>query len=1072
MTSPAAEAYAATLSELDQSPNAVEPEAQLTRPVADFLEAYALEQGLGNLFLQREAQLVGVRPDFAALVDGRPCGWIELKAPGHSVDGSTWQGRERGQWARLAELDSLLVCNGETIRLYRLGEQLGEDVELPTRDASNWNPIALRGLVERFVTMRPPVISGVHQLAERLAPMAKLLRERIFAGLQEGTVRSSIVQAKESWAATVHEGVTDAVFASDLAQVVAYSLAIAGLSGVADSNGDGTVSLGEARQSLRTTNAVLAATLGPVLEIPGLDGELAPEIGAIERLVSALDPRAVAWSQDTRGEPWLWFYEDFLAQYDPEARERAGVYYTPTSVVQMQVRHVNSILRGVFSKRLGFADPTVVTLDPATGSGTYPLAVLDRAAAVAIEERGAAGPRQVVGHLVRNVMAFELLPGPYAVAHLRIGRRLAELDNSLVPPGNVRVYLTDTLDDPNTVPTQLPLWGDVQVLAEERERARTVKHDQPVTVILGNPPYQRGTRRDGGWVVNPAIGRSLFADVLEPAQQAGIMFSEQASLYNQYVYFWRWAFWKAFEQDPARPAIVSFITASSWINNPVFVGLRDLALSYGDEIWVTDLGGEGRGNNLDDNVFAIQTPVAIVTIYRRGVSTETAARVSYRRIEGSRAEKLAQLDSLPTPADDPGGWVEHAPTAAAGFIPPRGNGAWDRYPKLIDVFPWQQPGVKVNRTWPISPDRDALSRRWKELLVDPSASAREEKFAAGASGRDIHTQVAGLAKLDEVLPNAPHRPIVRYAFRSFDRQWIFNDPRLINLERPALWASHSDKQIFLTTMIRNPLGSGPAATLATAPPDLHHFRGSFGGKDVFPLYRDRAATSPNIAVGILAHLPRINGDEPTAEDLFAYAYALLAHPGYTSRFAAELVEPGPRLPMTSDATLFMSARDIGRKLIALHSFGERSLAGPLATVDRLPGVGWIRATTRLPVDDTIQHDPTSQQLQVADGVISGVSPEVWDYSVSGWPVLRRWIESRSKLGRGHARSRPTPLDRLRSDNWLDEWNDELLDLVLVLTHTLALQVVQEELLNLIVDGPLVDIEELPLPEAWQRAEPA
>src|SRR5699024_8748301 len=88
---------------------ATEPEAQLTVPIHDFLTAVATEAGLGELTLLREAQLRGVRPDFAALLDGRPCGWVELKAPGRSVDGETWRGREKKQWAELSELDALIV---------------------------------------------------------------------------------------------------------------------------------------------------------------------------------------------------------------------------------------------------------------------------------------------------------------------------------------------------------------------------------------------------------------------------------------------------------------------------------------------------------------------------------------------------------------------------------------------------------------------------------------------------------------------------------------------------------------------------------------------------------------------------------------------------------------------------------------------------------------------------------------------------------------------------------------------------------------------------------------------------
>src|SRR5690606_14486792 len=75
------------------------------------------------------------------------------------------------------------------------------------------------------------------------------------------------------------------------------------------------------------------------------------------------DPTKKSKTHDSRGKPWLWFYEDFLAKFDPEARKEAGVYYTPVDVVQCQVRLTDHILREVFGKPLSFGDRSVVTLE-------------------------------------------------------------------------------------------------------------------------------------------------------------------------------------------------------------------------------------------------------------------------------------------------------------------------------------------------------------------------------------------------------------------------------------------------------------------------------------------------------------------------------------------------------------------------------------------------------------------------------------------------------------------------------------------------------------------------------------
>ncbi|WP_255770055.1 type ISP restriction/modification enzyme [Pseudarthrobacter sulfonivorans] len=1053
---------------------AAEPEAQLTVPVHDLFVSVAQSQNMGSLELLREAQLSGVRPDFAALVNKSACGWIELKAPGHSLDGSQWRGRERTQWQRLSELDSLIVTNGEKAYLYQLGEII-DTADLPTEPTSEWDSQGLSDLLRKFVSMRPPVITKVAQLADRLAPLARMLRQRLSAGLAPGSANAAIMQAKKVWSAHVHENADDAQFASDLAQVVSYSLAIAALRGGADKNRDNRISLEEARDALKSSNAVLAASLGPVLEVKGLYAAVAAEIGAIERLVSVVDNRTIAKSKDSRGEPWLWFYEDFLAKYDPAARQQAGVYYTPTAVVRMQVDHVDYILRNVLKKRPGFADKNVVTLDPATGSGTYPLAVIDRAAEVALAERGPAGPRQASKHLVSNLLAFELLPGPYAVAHLRIGQRLAELSGAMLPEGNVRVYLTDTLDDPAGVPAPATLWGDMEVLAQERERARTVKSDQPVTVCLGNPPYFRGTAADGKWVVNPGKGRSLFLDVIEPAQRAGIIFSAQASLYNDYVYFWRWAIWKAFEQRPDEPAVVSFITASSWLNGPAFVGLRDLARKYADEMWIVDLGGEGRGANEDENVFAIQTPVAIVTLFRRGGTTATPAVVKYRKIAGTRAEKLTQVLSTKNPLEDPDGWSTHDDSQGSSLIPAFSGDAWLALPLMTDLFPWQQPGSKYGRTWPIAPEPELIEKRWALLLSKTDESERAAYFVTGTSGRNIHTKVAGYTKkLSELLPGSRPEPIARYGFRSFDRQWALEDRRLAKTDSPSLWRSRSDKQIFIASSFTTPLGDGPALTVTADVPDLHFFNGR-GGKDIMPLYRDGSATMPNVTQGLLDVLGDKLGIPLEPEDLAAYSFALLAHAGYRKFFEEELVTAGARVPITADPALFGEVVQVGKKLLWLQTYAERfqdDSAARTSTLPAVPGLQWDCDIEDVPEDlSQVSYDKEAQTLTVGTGRLAGVAPEVWEFSVGRWQVLKKWLAFRTRKGSGLAATKPQPLDVVRPEAWNDDWNGELLDLVKVLTHTVRLASVQDQLLQRVVAGSLITADVLPVPQPSERAEP-
>jgi predicted helicase len=854
----------------------------------------------------------------------------------------------------------------------------------------------------------------------------------------------------------------------------------------ADADLDGYITVAEARDAIRHISPVMAAAFAPLVDKPVLFAAVEVELGALETLISAINPEKVNKSADKRGEPWLYFYEDFLSVYDPEERKQAGVYYTPTAVVKAMVRIVDHIIVEEFGIRLGFADSKVVTLDPATGTGTFPLAVIDRAAARAEEQRGAAGAMQAAQSLAANLFAFELLPGPYSVAHLRLSQRLKELN----PNHNkaAQVILTDTLESPVGVQQQWSLFGDAEVLATEQNRAKRVKADQRVTVVIGNPPYRRLEksivgRGSGGWVVDGAVpgrksNKSLFDDILDVAKKETI-FSHHASLYNLYVYFWRWAIWKAFEAHGDGPGVVAFITGSSWLTGPGFVGLRKLVREVCDEAWILDLGGDNKGSNPEENVFAIETPVAVVILVRKGTKDKkTPARINYRRISGTAGEKIKAMDLIAN-SENPlliGDWITPSNEWMDVMTPATGGQSWFDMPALTDIFPLQQPGCKFGRTWPIAPHSDILQGRWK-TLSSSSLGERSELFVTAKTGRNIHTKVAGYIRLDSLRADTPPEKIVRYGYRSFDRQWVFSDPRLAELERPALWQSFSGSQIFIIAPFTKSVSAGPCVSVSAYIPDLHVFRGSFGGKDVIPLYRDAAASQPNITKGLQKILAEKLGIKPpTPEDIAAYVYALLSVSHYQERFAEELKTPGPRVPITADPKLWQEAVTTGRYLLWLHTYAERFQDASIKQGKHIlpvPGISWAQPVTQMPqtASDT-SYDPTTLLLKVGNGCVTGVRNDVWAYCVSGMPVMKKWLGYRTIKGAGRAASSSNPLDRIRPTSWPDEWNDELLDLIRVLTLTMDKQQELASLLDKICSGTLIATSDLPKPKPAETKPPA
>jgi predicted helicase len=463
---------------------------------------------------------------------------------------------------------------------------------------------ALTALLRDFLGWRPLIPSSPRALAELLAPLTRLLREQVRTAV--ATPGSALEELAKEWRDYLFPDADDAEFADAYAQTLTYALLLARVEGEVDLHS-------KAAERLDRRHGLLAQVLR-VLADPAARDEVAMPVDLLERTISAVAPEELAKRAKDR-DPWLYFYEDFLAAYDPNLRRQRGVYFTPPPVVQAQTALVAQLLRDRFGKDLGFADDDVSILDPAVGTGTYLLAAL----ASGIDEvRAAFGAGAIPGRvtsMAERFHGFELGVGSYAVAQLRISQQILENGGQL-PDDGAHVYLTDTLTSPFLAPRGLahaPLF--LRKLSDENERARKVKADVPILVCIGNPPHFRQVidpsdegvvERQGGWIRRGDEGEDgILGDFLRGAP--GV---HAKSLYNLYVYFWRWALWKVFENSPGR-GIISFITASSYLRGPGFAGMRRFMRETFDELWILDLGGEGRGARRSENVFEIQTPVAI-----------------------------------------------------------------------------------------------------------------------------------------------------------------------------------------------------------------------------------------------------------------------------------------------------------------------------------------------------------------------------------------------------------------------------------------------------------------------------
>lgn len=1007
-----------------------------------------------------------VRPDFAVLVDEMPVGFVEVKSPGKGADPYRFRGEhDRRQWARLSSLPNVLYTDGDEWAVYSYGERCGDLARLDGSVDSAGASLAPRdGALERalttFLGWEPTPPRTARELAVVSARLCRLLRDEVTELL---AADSGLQALARDWRDMLFPDASNEEFADGYAQTVTFALLLARVEQIPLSHED----LSRVADKLADRHTLMGTALD-VLTDQRVLADLAGSLTVLARVLAVVE-----WPELTEGheeDAWLLFYEEFLAEYDPKLKKSTGSYYTPNAVVDAMAGMVDQLLRSRLGRHYGLAAPDVTVVDPAAGTGTYLFRTIERiAATVAAEEGSAEVPaklRQAVGRLI----GFELQTGPFAVAEFRLAEELRRR-GAEPEPGALRLYVADTLEDPHAEQGRIP--AVYQPIAASRQAANRVKADEPVVVVIGNPPYRERSYHEGGWVREgrPDQKQSAILDDFIPPVDWGV--SEHVKhVYNPYVYFWRWASWKAFEQ-PAGDAfgdghgVVALITVAGFLNGPGHTAMRAHLRRVADAIWVIDATPEGHQPPVSTRVFpGVQQPVCITIAVRDGTtSPDTPAPVYHTNVHGQQADKFAALGSLDL--EDPTEWRQAPDQWTAPFLP-AGRSQWTQMPRLDALLPWSGSGTMPGRTWVRAPSPETLRRRWRALLDAPT-DHKAELLDEHPTDRTIDTV------LRDNLPGYPPTPRSlrdetreipdpeRIAFRSFDRQWLIPDKRVINRPNPALWWTRSNHQTYLTAPAQVSPWQGPAATITGFVPDLDHYHGR-GGR-VFPLWRDPDASTPNVTPGLLDHLAHATGRPVTGEELYAYIAAILANPAYTQRFANDLTTPGLRVPLTGDPELLAEVAETGRQVIWLHTFGQRCADPAAARPAKPPRLDDARRPlvhVAIPTDpdrlpERIDYDANTWQLHVGDGLIAPVEPTAWHYQVSGLRILRHWFGYRKRDPEG---VRSSPLDDITHDAWDPAWTTELLEIINTLTLLTELEAQQTQLLDQVLEGPLITVDEL------------
>ncbi|WP_375458476.1 type ISP restriction/modification enzyme [uncultured Enterovirga sp.] len=959
------------------------PEDQLRGPLETLVSQLSIVAGQppGAVQLVGETTMrdLQTRPDYAVTRNNALIGFIEVKAPGKGADPKGFTDlHDKAQWSKLSKLPNLLYTDGNSFSLWQDGERQGSvirlDGDVGSAGAKLSAPDTLLALIDNFLGWNPITPKTARKLAPVAARLCRFLRDEVVE--QMGRGNKGLTDLATDWRKLLFPEANDAQFADGYAQAVTFGLLVARARGISLAGG-----IEPAASALRQSSSLIGTALRLLTDDPANHEALKTSLGTLTRVLEEVD-----WPTISKDSPdaWLYFYEEFLAVYDNTLRKRTGSYYTPPEVVAAMVRLVDEALRGpLFDRAAGLASSDVTLADPAVGTGTFLLGVLRRIADTVRTDKGAGAVPGAIRAAASRVVGFELQFGPFAVAQLRIIAEMAALMRTPKDPlpavPDLNLFITDTLGNPYVEEEGLLQSGPI---AASRRAANKVKREERITVVIGNPPYKVDAAGRGGWIEAGSVGRPSALELWTPPRSWGVGASTK-HLKNLYVYFWRWATWKVFgsdhhattgEPEIDRAGLICFITAAGFLNGPGFQKMRAGLRRDCSEIWVIDCSSDGHQPDVQTRIFeGVQQQICIVLAARAvGKNRGEPARVRFAALPKGHRE--LKFDSLAKLRLDGEGWVD-GPTGWRDPLLPERTGDWGEFPAVPEFFDWASPGVKTHRTWVIAPDAETLRRRWTAMQAAKSPASKHALFHPDRD-RTLDKVVSvdlGVHRTRPISISRDREQIVepvRYAFRSFDRQWIPPDHRLLSQARSQLWELSSDSQFYLTAIDDRSPVSGPSITIAAVIPDMHHYHGR-GGR-VFPLWRDRAATQPNVRPELLSHLSGFYGAPVLAEHVMAYLSAIMAHPAFTARFAPDLVRPGLRVPLTADPALFAEAASLGREIVWLHCYGERFAdpeAGRPRSAPRMPeGTGpFIPIEGAIPgapepLPETMRYDAGKRRL--------------------------------------------------------------------------------------------------------------
>ena len=927
-------------------------------------------------------------------------GYIEAKTPGTNLD----QVETTDQLDRyLGTFPNLILTDFYEFRLYRNGQEVDRATiarqftarKLKTTPQLE-NIEAFVKLANQFFGFKLPKSFTSESLAVELAKRTRFLRDQVVTEeLNEAEQgKGDIFGYYQAFQKYLIPNLTPEQFADLYSQTITYGLF------AARTRANGDFNRGMAFEYIPNTIGILR-DLFRFISLGTPSRQMEVIVDDIASVLNAADINSILdqyYKQGKGEDPIVHFYETFLNQYDPQTRERRGVYYTPEPVVKYIVKSVHHLLKTRFNLRDGLADPSVTALDPAAGTLTFPAEAIKLAVKEYVDKYGEGGKKEFIRkQILKNYYALELMMAPYAIGHMKISFLLESLGYKLQGDDSFKFYLTNTLEMEDIAQIDIP---GISSLSVESHLAGKVKKD-PILVIMGNPPYSGSSANKNDWT------EKLLKEDLDGARSYykvdGKPLGERnpKMLQDDYVKFLRFAQWKI---QKAGNGIVAMITNHAYLDNPTFRGMRQSLMKTFDEMYILDLHGNSLKRETapdggkDENVFDIRVGVAIALFVKHGVTSEGPALIYHSGIFGTRESKY---DYLNINYFETTNWKEIQPSSKFLIFLPRDNSgekAYYKFPSVIDIFRLYSTGIKTHRDgFAFDFDKDELLRRISQFrdLSIPDDIIRQSYSLNDT--RDWKLSV-NRKELNELMNWQKHAHSCHY--RPFDERALYYHHNVVELPRFEVMRNMLEDNIGLSIVRQvKAFRTWQHCLITNEITECCNISNKTSETSyIFPLYiyPDTEKLSlfdhlqnekeENLSSSILSEIEKKYLLKPLPNEIIDYIYGILYSNIFRKEYFEYLKGDFPRIPFTTNYDVFKLIADLGQRLVDLHLF--KSLELDQTTV-KYQGQGDDHTITKpsyVESEKRVYINPTHY--------FEGVEPEVWQYQIGGYQVMNKYLKDR------------------------------------------------------------------------------